>query len=183
MEFKEQPREPFFSPQNFGKILLFSALVFGCAVIQSSLFPALTLLPATPDLLLAAVMGLAVYDGERSGAVAGIGAGVLTEALSPSGIMLLPVVYMLIGYVFGIVTRIFLNKNFLSWVVYMVIACGIRSMITLTHLVINEAGLNVLTAADRILIPEYLMTLIFSVPVWLLARACARPFHKQMDMD
>lgn len=183
MEFKEQPKEPFFSSQTIGKIILFFLLIFGSAVVQTSFFGAARFFPATPDLLMAAVIGIAVYDGERSAAVAGIAAGVLAETLGGSGIMLLPVFYLLVGYVYGIVSRIFLKKNFLSWLVYMLIAANVRLVYSFAYLMITEADLNLFTALTNILIPEFFMTMIFSIPIFFFSRICARPFHKRIDMD
>ena len=101
MEFKKQTGH-FFSSVTLLKILIFSALIFVMATLQSSFFSATGFFPATPDLLLATVIGLGVYDGEKSGAVAGVGAGVLAEAFGAGGdIMLLPVFYMLVGFSFA----------------------------------------------------------------------------------
>lgn len=183
MEFKEQKRQ-FFSSQTIGKILIFSLFVFICATLQSSFFDATGLFPASPDLILAAVIGLGVYDGERSGAIAGVCAGVLAEAFGAGGfIMLLPVFYMLVGFGFGVVSRIFLNKNFLSWTVYMLIAATLRGMLSLVHTVLSESDINLFLIFRDIIIPEFVMTVIFSLPIFFIARLCARPFHKKIEMD
>lgn len=183
MEFKEKSKEPFFSSQTLGKIILFFVLIFSCAVVQTSFFGAAGIFPATPDLLLAAVIGIAVFDGDKSAAVAGIAAGVLGDALGGNGITFLPVLYLFAGYTYGILSRVFLKKNFLSWMVYMLIAAFGRGVFSFAHLMISEPSLNLFSAFTHILIPEYFMTVAFSVPLFFFSRICARPFHKQMDLD
>ena len=184
MEFKEQKRQDFFSSQNIGKILLFTILVFFSGVLQSSLFPALTMLPASPDLVLLSVIGLAVYDGERSGAIAGIGGGILVEALGGGAhILLFPLFYMLCGYILGIVSRIFLNRNFVSWLLYILIGISLRAALALVHLIFTEVDMTVYAVLTEVIIPEYFVTLICAVPMYFLVRATCRPFHKKIEME
>lgn len=184
MEFKEQKRQEFFSSHNIGKILLFTILVFFSGVLQSSLFPALSMLPASPDLVLIAVIGLAVYDGERSGAVAGIGGGVLLEALGGgANILLMPLFYMLCGYIFGIVSRVFLNRNFISWLLYILIGTALRGTLSLLHLMLTEVDINIYLIFTEVIIPEYFVTLVCAVPMYFLVRATSRPFHKKIEME
>ena len=184
MEFKEQKRQEFFSSQNIGKILLFTILVFFSGVLQSSLFPALSMLPASPDLVLIAVIGLAVYDGERSGAVTGIGGGVLLEALGGgANILLMPLFYMLCGYIFGIVSRVFLNRNFISWLLYILIGISLRGALSLVHSIFTEIDVTVYLILTEVIIPEYFITLICSIPMYFVVRAASRPFHKKIEME
>lgn len=183
MEFKERPHEPFFSTQTFGKILVFSLLVVGAAVLQTSFFGAAGFFPAAPDLLLSVIVGIAIYDGERSAAVAGIGAGFLCEALGGAGTALMPVFYLLTGYTVGIFSRIFLRKNFLSWIVVIIAAASVKTVIGLVYLLATEKHFNFIVALIHQLAPEFLMTVLFSLPILLLSRACARPFHKQIELD
>ena len=184
MEFKEQKRQDFFSSQNIGKILLFTILIFFSGILQSSLFPALAMLPASPDLVLIAVIGLAVYDGERSGAVAGIGGGVLLEALGGGAhILLMPLFYMLCGYIFGIVSRVFLNRNFISWLLYILIGISLRAALGLVHSIFTELDVTVYLILTEVTIPEYFITLVCAVPMYFIVRAVSRPFHKKIEME
>ena len=184
MEFKEQKRQEFFSSQNIGKILLFTILVFFSGVLQSSLFPALSMLPASPDLVLIAVIGLAVYDGERSGAVAGICGGVVAEAFGGGvHILFLPLFYMLCGYFIGLACRVFLNRNFISWMLYMLIGATLRGALSFIHAIFAESDINIYLIFTEVIITEYFVTLICAVPMYFAVRAVVRPFHKKIEMD
>lgn len=184
MEFKEQKHHSLFSSHTIGRILLFSLLIFLSGSLQSSLFAALSFVPATPDLVLIAVIGLAVYDGERSGAIAGICAGAFVEALGGGAhILFMPLFYMLCGYFFGVVSRVFLNRNFISWLLYILIAASLRGALSLIHGIFTETDINIYLIFTEIIIPEYFLTIICSVPMYFLVRVTVRPFHKKMEME
>lgn len=184
MEFKERTHHPLFSSHTIGKILLFSLLVFLSGVLQSSFFSAIAFLPAAPDLVLIAVIGLAVYDGERTGAVAGICGGVLVEAFGGGAHMLfMPLFYMLCGYFFGAVSRVFLNRNFVSWILYSLIGASLRASLSLLHAMLFETDINVYLIFTEIVVPEYFATLICALPMYFLIRAAVRPFHKKLEME
>lgn len=184
MKSDEKPRgEGWSSSQLIGKLLLFFLLIFGAAILQTSLFGATRFFRASPDLLLAAVVGIAIYDGEKSAAAAGIAAGWLCEALGGAGSALMPVFYMLAGYIVGYLSRVSLRKNALSWLVVMVSCAGAKAVMSLVYLGITEKHFNFIIALVNQLAPEFFMTLLFSVPILFLSRACARPFHKQIDLD
>ncbi len=184
MELNERGRRPILSSYTAGKILLFSILIFLCACLQSSFFSAAILFSAVPDLVLIAVVGIAVYDGERSGAVAGIFGGVVLEAFGAGGnIMLLPLFYMLCGFFFGIAAHFLFNKNFISWMLYCVIGAAFRAVLSVVHAVLVETDVNILLIFTEIVIPEYFITLLMSPLMYLPVRAAVRPFHKKIEME
>lgn len=182
MDFKEQKHYSLFSSYTMGKILLFSLLVFFSGVLQSSLFAALPL-PALPDLILVSVVGLAVYDGERSGAIAGVCGGVFAEALGGASLLFLPVFYMLCGYVFGLVSRVFLNRNFVSWLLYVLIGSALRSALSLVHEMLLETDVNLYLICTKVVIPEFFITLVCAIPMYFAVRMIVRPFHKKIEME
>jgi len=121
---------------------------------------------------------------ERSGAVAGIGGGVLLEALGGGAhILLMPLFYMLCGYIFGIVSRVFLNRNFISWLLYILIGTAMRGALSLFHLMLTEVDVNIYLMFTEVIIPEYFITLICAVPMYFPVRAASRPFHKKIEME
>ena len=83
--------------------LAVGVLVLSAAVLQTSLFPALTLLGFRPDLLLLVVVALAVQDGPVAGALVGAVAGLVTDLLvaqAPLGLAVL--VYTVVGHAAGL---------------------------------------------------------------------------------
>lgn len=184
MEFNERRHRPLLSSHTAGKIILFSLLIFLCACLQSSFFSAAAIFTAVPDLVLISVIGIAVYDGEKSGAVSGVFGGVVLEAFGAGGhIMLLPLFYMLCGFFFGIAAHFIFNKNFISWLLYCIIGAAFRSVLSIVHAVLVESDVNILLIFTEIVIPEYFITLILSPMMYLPIRAVVRPFHKKIEME
>lgn len=84
------------------RLLLTPLIVLTAAVLQTTLFPSLTLLGFRPDLLLLVVLAMALRDGPVSGAVLGASAGLVTDLLvsqAPLGLGVL--VFAAIGYGVG----------------------------------------------------------------------------------
>ena len=184
MELNERSRRPLVSSYTAGKIILFSLAVFLSACLQSSFFSAFAIFPVLPDLVLLCVIGIAIYDSEKSGVVAGVFGGVVLEAFGAGGnIMLLPLFYMLCGFFFGIAAHLLFNKNFVSWLLYCVIGAAFRAMLSVVHAVLVESDVNLLLIFTEIVIPEYFITVLLSPLMYLIVRAVVRPFHKKIEME
>ena len=184
MEINERSGRHLLSSYTAGKIILFSILIFLSACLQSSFFSVFRELPALPDLVLLSVIGIAVYDGERSGAAAGVFGGVVVEAFGAGGnIMMLPLFYMLCGFFFGIAAHLLFNKNFISWLLYCIIGVAFRSAMSVIHAVLIESDVNILLIFTEIVIPEYFINVLLSPLMYLPVRAVVRPFHKKIEME
>lgn len=84
------------------RLLVVALLLLTAAVLQTALFPALTLLGFRPDLLLLVVLALGLREGAAVGAIVGAVAGLLTDLLvsqAPVGLAVL--VFTVIGYGVG----------------------------------------------------------------------------------
>jgi hypothetical protein len=90
---------------------------------------------------------------------------------------------MLCGYIFGIVSRIFLNRNFISWLLYILIGISLRAALSLVHSIFTEIDVTVYLILTEVIIPEYFITLICSIPMYFVVRAASRPFHKKIEME
>ncbi len=96
------------------RALVIGLLLLTAAVLETALFPALTLLGYRPDLLLLVVLAIAMQDGPMSGARVGIISGLLADLLvvqSPVGLSVL--IHTGIGYLVG-VSRPYLAPDSLS---------------------------------------------------------------------
>ena len=181
MEIQYQPTEPF-SKRIIGKILLDTLLVFGSGIVQTSFFPAVNLFPASPDLMLSAVVGLAVFEGERTGALAGIGAGVVAVSLGGAGTAPLPLFYMLSGYFMGIAAKVNFVRNILSWFLYITFAALARAGLSFLYSVFTVPDVNVMVTLISVVMPEFAMTVAFSVFNYFLARLCVLPFKRSAEL-
>lgn len=85
------------------RIALGTALVLSAYLIQTCLLSRLPLPGATPDLLLVVVVGLALSQGSRSGAVHGFAAGLVVDLGTDHELGRVALAYALVGYAAGLV--------------------------------------------------------------------------------
>ena len=167
------------------KTLIWGGVLFLLAMLQTGLcarvaaaFP----YGATPDLLLAAVVAIAIFDGERTGAVAGIAAGFLAGALGGTGFNLLPLCYMLCAYVCGAWSTMSLSANFASWCVYMPTSAAARALVSLVTVALTYGDYTLTAVANRVLFPEFAATLLVSPVIYFVMRRVATLFNRRLRM-
>ncbi len=158
------------------KIAVYCLLLFIEAAFQSSFFPTAAVFPAIPDLILSAVLGIALSDGEKSAAVCGIAGGVFLGALGAEGAGFFPLFYFAAGYFAAVTAGRMLKRNLLTWSVFILAAAALRSLITAVRLVITEVSATLPQILLGVLLPEFILTLIFSYPNYFLTRLTARVF-------
>ena len=172
----------FFTSTTF-KIIGYKSLVYGVAlfvlaVMQTTLLARLSLFGAVPDLMLAATLTLAMHDGERTGAVAGIAAGFFCTAIGGVSSPLYMLFAFLCGYVFGIISDHALAKNFPSFFalsVFIFLAKGIFNVIDVS---LFARSFNLFGTISSVVVPELFCSLLLCSPIYFIFRALARIFNK-----
>ena len=140
--------------------VLVSLLLILVAVLQVTLFSRYRLLGAVPDLSLCAVLCLSYFCGRYVGAVSGIGAGFLIEAIGSQGVTLLPVCYLLIGYLIGHYAKTAGRGGYLSYLPYLGVALVVRMALTVLYACINYQTIHLLEILLQSVLPELLVTAI-----------------------
>ena len=97
-------------------------LILAGALLQTSAFGRLTHIGAVPDIMLCIVLCIAYFNGRHHGAITGIAAGALIETMASSGVVLLPLFYMIFGYVVGHFARAVQPKRFIPYLLYLMFA-------------------------------------------------------------
>ena len=77
--------------ERLRRIGIWGGLLFLLAVSESSFFGGLSFLPATPDLILCAVVAIALLDSPAVAAVAAVGGGVLSDVMGGTGAYFSPI--------------------------------------------------------------------------------------------
>lgn len=183
MEFNEQLRDEIPSSRTALKMILFAAVIFLTGVLEVSFFAKVRPFSVTPDLLLSLVLGIAFFDGEKKGALTGVWAGVVCDALGGSGLMISPLFYMLIGYIGGLAVKTLFGKNLPSWVVVCFFACMTRSALTLICMAAQNALFNFITAFSKVILPEFAATYIFAILLYYPVRLLCRPFRRSAEIN
>lgn len=160
------------------RALVFSPLIFLLAIAQCSFFAQLKFMPAVPDLMIGAVVAIAMLDSQRSAAVCGIGAGFVIDAMGAYGLMLSPIFYMLCGAFCGIFAKKVL-PGFLSWTVELALFSVIKAVYTLFNVLYRTGAFSLGHIFLKILLPEMLCTFIVCLPVFFVVKLCMIPIDSK----
>jgi len=162
------------------RILIYTPALLLLALLQTTFFPRFPLFAQIPDLCLVFILGVAMFDGTDSGGAVGIAAGFLLSALGSSGISLLPLIYFIIGYGTAHLAGRALARTFPSYMVFSLVLSLIRSLITLAAigLAAQPSFFDLTVILRHTLFPEFLATLLASVPMYPVIRKIVRTAQK-----
>ena len=160
-----------FEAQARSRLVVFGVslalLILGGAILQTSVFGKLTYIGAVPDLMLCIVLGVAYFNGRHHGAITGLASGALIEAIASSGIVLLPLFYMIFGYVAGHYARAVQPKRFIPYLIYLLFALFLRAGITFLYTCLIYQQINLLQIFAHAVLPEMLTTALAGICLYL----------------
>ena len=137
------------------------------AVLQTSVFSKLTYVGGVPDLMLCLVLGISYFNGRHNGAIVGLAAGVLIETMASGGIVLLPLFYMVFGYMAGHYARAVQPKRFIPYLFYLMFALFLRAGLTVLYACLTYQNINLLQILIHAVLPEMLATAIAGICLYL----------------
>jgi len=165
------------------KYLVCVAFMVIFAAFQTSFFASSGLFTATPDLILSVVAAIALTDGEKNGAICGITAGLIAYSLGGAGTVFMPVFYCAEGFILGVLGQTVYRRNVFAWSVYMLPLTLLRTALSCVYLIVKETGVSFGVLFKTMLLPEMIMTFVFSFLSFFAAKAILRPFHQKYGKD
>ena len=160
--------------QNRNTIIRYTAVIgfylFLLAIVQTSVLAVKKPFGGVPDLLLSTVLCISLYCGCYAGAVTGIAAGFLTDAIGTVGLSILPLVYFLVAYFFGYYTKVLGVRGYLTYLIGVGISLPVRLIATLIQSVVATDGLRGGVFMTATALPELLGTLLFSLILYFPAK-------------
>ncbi len=144
-------------------VLTEAGLFLAVMILQTTVLAKLKPLGVVPDLTYATLLLIAYFCGKETGAVTGIAAGFVLDAIGSLGISILPVCYLICGYVCGYFTRAILPRRFTAFLVVMGAAVPVRVVITLVTMAMTYREIHLLEILIYVLLPEMLTTFLAAV--------------------
>ena len=167
-------------PELVKRIALYGVLCIVLCALQCSFFGRLSHIPATPDLLIGAVMAIALLDSVRSAAVFAVAGGFMIDAVGSVGISLSPLLYLVAVCAIGLLAAKML-PSFFSYLLLLLGAVALREVFSFLQLLIIGKVPPVATALTGVILPEALCTLVLCIPVYFLVKLCIIPLHIGRD--
>ncbi len=160
--------------QNRSKMIRYSIVIgmtlFFAAILQTSVISRIKPFGVSSDIMISVVLCFCWFCGCHTGAIVGICAGFLTDALSSVGISILPLVYLLLGYLVGYYAKVLNMKGYLSYLIFLGISLVVRFLTTLILTVLSVSGFHFPTFLITLALPEMLGTALFGLviyfPIW-----------------
>ena len=142
-------------------------------LLDAYILPRMPLWGTVPMLLPLAVAAVAVLEGAYSGTGFGLAVGLLWELAYPGGFGGQVFFLALAGMAMGAVSQYALSQSFLGCLLCSAGVLGLLDCLRVARMLfINAASLSSLL---QLAVPEFLWSLAWTPPVWLLFRAI---YHK-----
>ena len=152
---------------------VWGSLLFLLAVSEGAFFARLHFLPATPDLILGAVIAIALADSVPVAAIAAVGGGFLVDAMGGTGAYLSPILYFVaVLAVSGMAEK--MMARILSWILLMMPALLLRAGTTYLNVRLAYGSVSLRELLLHTLLPEASVTLLLGIPLYFIVFLCER---------
>ncbi len=157
------------------KYTIYAVISLFLILLKTTFFSRFRPFGATPDILIVAVAAIALFEGGRAGALFGLIIGFIADTLGGVGVVLLPLPYMLLGYICGTVADEYYRRSWLLFLIFDICAAVLRIFVSIAYVFLTWHSFSISTLFSQVLIPEFWSTLSVSfvpavmlVPVYLI---------------
>lgn len=149
-----------------GKLLGYKAMIYGTAlfllaIMQTSFFSRVNIFGATPDLLLGAVLTLAMHEDHKASAVCGIISGFFYCALGATTYPIYILFSFLCGYMLWSVSERVFGKNYISFLSLAIFTYGAKALFNIVEQSLSAHSFNVFQTIIHVALPEFLSSMLF----------------------
>lgn len=154
-------------PDLFKKRLLYVVIFLILFLLQSSPLKPIKLIGVTPELLLSGVILLAMFEGEKDAAVAGLILGFLSD-IGGRLIGFNALLFMIVGYLIGILMNVLIRRNIISVVFLISAIVFIHNTLTYIFFFALWGDNNAYFAFTKIIIPKTIISTGFGLLLYAL---------------
>ena len=164
--------------ETIWKFVLCTVLIILFALLQTTLFARFRPFGAVPDLMLSLTVAVAMRLRERWGAVFGLAAAFVIESIGTPSLTLLPLLYVPVGYVVGILTVQTFRDSFAVRALYTGASAVLRALFTIIAAMATSGGLTLAALFTKAVFPEFLSTVVFAILPHLFVILFFKPFPR-----
>lgn len=165
------------------KAFVLALLLIFFSLLQTTLFTRFRPFDAVPDLILPLVVAVAMVFREKWGAVFGLVAAFVIESLGGSTFTILPILYMLTGYIVGLCAIYYFRDSFAVRALYTVVTSLFRAGFTLVTVLATVGNINLITGISMVVFPEFCANIAFAALPHIIAKLALIPFdHSRKNL-
>jgi rod shape-determining protein MreD len=144
------------------KVWVIAGILLGNIIIQSALFPFITIYGVKPDSLIVLVVSFALLAGNPIGAVTGFFGGLLQDILYGQALGFYALQYMLIGYFVGMVHGKVFVDGVLVPVFFVGVAIVFQELFMLIRVYFMRLNIPIHNILLSVVLPEALYTILIT---------------------
>lgn len=157
------------------RVCVYGILLLILASAQCSFFARLHILPATPDLILCALLAILVLDSTPAAAIAAVGGGILLDTLGGVGVSWSPLFYLALMVLMSLLASKML-QGFAAYFVLLLLSLPFRAGVVALGLWRSVTDFSFTAALREVILPEAIVTLVLGIPIYFLGKLCMLPF-------
>lgn len=177
---RKSRRQGTLRPELVKRIVILGLLALVLSAAMSSFFAQLTALPAVPDLMLGAVIAVALLDGRSSAAIFAVAGGITVDALGGVGASLSPLLYLGVVLTVGLLGEKML-PSFLSFFLLLLPSLVLRALFSLVGVWLFVGKITFAGIFSGVLLPEAISTLLLCLPIYFLVMLCLIPLKDRRE--
>lgn len=156
------------------KCCIYSIALFVLSVAQVTFFTKINILGAVPDLMLGAVLLIAMKDDQRVASICGIVSGFLYCTMGGFVYPFYMMFSFLCGYTLWFVSDRFLGKNYISYLTLALLTYSLKALFNVIEASLFAYTINVLNMFSKAIIPEYISSMAFCSISYLIFSLISR---------
>ena len=148
------------------RILTTALILFINFILQTTVFPLLSIRGIFPNTALILVTSYALLRGSKEGALTGAATGFLMDIFFNTSIGFYAALYAALGFLFGRGQRDFYRENYFLPIFFCATsACIFQAVLYVTGFLFRGEG-NLLYLLFSVLLPEIVYTAILTIPIY-----------------
>lgn len=156
------------------KCIIYSLVLFVLSVAQVTFFAKINILNATPDLMLGAVLLIAMKDDQKVASICGIVSGFFYCAMGGFVYPFYMMFSFLCGYTLWFVSDRFLGKNYVSYLALAILTFALKAIFNIVETSLFAYTVNILNMFSRAILPEFISSMTFCTLPYLIFSAVER---------
>ena len=165
------------------KCVVYGSFLFILSIAQVTFFAKINILGATPDLLLGAILVIAMRDSKETAAICGIIAGFFYCAMGGFVYPFYMMFSFLCGYTLWGISDRFLGKNYISYLVLSILTFSLKALFNLIEASLFAYTINILNTFSKAILPEFISSMVFCSLSYVIFTALANLLNSKSRKD